>query len=91
MYGNNNEIKLLKMETEAEWYWQIQHTSAIGGWLFQGIIWIFCPQGIWSTFDPLTSVCGSVVFVAVHGQILSELHMLLFFDGTSFAGPRQSL
>lgn len=31
------------------------------------------------------------MFVAIHRQILCELHMLLSFDGTSFTGPRQSL
>ncbi len=71
--------------------WQIQHTGAISSGRFHGIIWIFCLYGLWSTSDPLTSLCGSVVFVAVHWQILSELHVLLSFDGRAFAGPRQSL
>ena len=71
--------------------WEIQRTSAISDWLCCGIIWVFWPYWTWSTFDPLTSLCGWIVFVAVHWQILCELHMLLSLDGGSFAGPRQSL
>lgn len=62
-----------------------QHTGAIG---FFHDTWTFCVHGLQSTFDMMASLCGSIVFVAVHWQILCELHMLLSLDGSSFTGPR---
>lgn len=46
--------------------WKIKHTGAVSCRLFRGIIWIFCPDWSRCTFDPLTSQCGSIVFVSVH-------------------------
>lgn len=67
------------------------HTGAVGGRLLRGIICVVDIPGVRSTFDSLISVCGSFVFVAVHRQMLRELHVLLSFDGRSFTRPRQSL
>lgn len=93
-----NTIQQIYVEKKKNWRrcmilrrWKIKHTGAVSCRLFRGIIWIFCPDWSRCTFDPLTSQCGSIVFVSVHRQILCELHVLLSFDGGSFIGPRQSL
>lgn len=65
--------------------------GAIRNGLFCAIMWTFCCYELWCAFEPLTPLCGSAVFVAVHRQVLCELYMLLSLDGGAFTGPCQSL
>lgn len=45
---------------------ELQHTGAIGRGFFYRIVSAFSLYGFCSASEPLTPLCGSVVFVMVH-------------------------